>query len=208
MASSRETRLLADLETLELLRDSSTILDFTASGDPPEQYAVLFREMEDPRDLPAVSAYRCEIDLPPDYPHAPPRLRWTTPVVHLNVPADGVIHPGDIDLAWDEHCGLDQLCEKLWDVLRWKHYDLENIVNQQAADWYEEQGQWILPLDDRPLRDAASAGGRNIIRYQWKEEALNLPPGSPITPTPPAKDVMFINDDAADEGVLYISDAD
>jgi len=41
----------------------------------------------------------------------------------------------------------------LWDMIRYRNFDTTSPYNRMAAEWAKTQRQFILPLDQRPLRD-------------------------------------------------------
>jgi hypothetical protein len=156
--SPRVRRLRSDLRVLEALRADSTILDYQAHGDPPEAYVVLFRgrglappdESGEPqiRELHEVS-----IRLGASYPCVKPELEWQTPIFHPNISFAGLVCLGGIGKHWVPSLNLDELCEMLWDMIRYKNFDIGSPYNWDAAKWAQRQPKSRFPLDPRPIRD-------------------------------------------------------
>lgn len=197
----REQRLLSDLEALRALKADSTIFDFETSGDPPERYTLTFRgkglqpDSSAPSDVAVTDFHQCDLRLSYSYPERPPDVRWLTPVLHPNISFSGCIHLRDIGLDWTPELGLDNVCERLWDVARMAHHDHDKATNYSAKNWIEKNPDYPLPVDPRPLRDKAMTrvAGGNVVRYQ------RLQGGKPQLSQPasaPASEVLFIGDDA------------
>jgi ubiquitin-protein ligase len=201
----RVRRLKADSDALRLLRENSTILDYQAFGDPAERYMVtlrgkgLVRKAEsDPVEVAEV--HRVEIRLGIDYPRSRPDLQWLTSIYHPNISAVGAVCLGGYSTNWVPSLGLSELCEMLWDMVRYANYDPKSAYNYAAGRWCETQTQYDFPLDARTLRDRMTKTiGDNIIRFSERGK-----PG--VTPDPPPReappivrpveeDILIINDD-------------
>jgi hypothetical protein len=192
--ATRRERLIADLQSLEALKASSSVFDFQSEGDPPDRYALtfrgagLYREAGSGRILP-VDEHRCDLRLTFSYPRRPPEIRWLTPLLHPNIAFGGFIRMEDVGLPADEDIGLDVLCERLWDVARLAYYDLEQATHFAARQWVESQQDRTLPIDPRPLRDRLIRSHANVIRYRHRD-------GRPV----------FRPESAGEDGVLYIGE--
>ena len=222
-AAPRESRLRSDLQTLEMLQQSSSVFSFEAFGDPPDRYTLSLRGKGIARSTAAAGAvefidlHQIDVRLPFGYPAQAPDLRWVTPILHPNVSFSGFIHVRDLGLPWDDSVTLDVVCERLWDTARMAYVNLDRTTNFAARNWLESQHLITLPTDARPLRDLVPPGGKNVVRYQRR--------GAP----PPAHrdaatDVFFIGDDTpipplpahraprrpsrpgGDDDILYIGD--
>jgi hypothetical protein len=217
----RRDRLVADLAALNELRLGSTILEFKTAGDPPERYTITLRgrgicrtsRSSEPDGVEFIQVHRCEIRLPYTYPKRSPDIHWLTPIFHPNVSFSGFLNPNDLGLDWDQDMGLDVVCERLWDVARMAHIELDGASNSQAMKWIKSSPGISFPVDHRPLRDKKQGRSTNIVRYTRKTESTKPRAGS--------SDVMFIGEDTPaprlsnrvrianpnnDDDILYISD--
>lgn len=192
----RQDRLAAELECLRALKKTSTIFDFESVGETPDRYTIIFRgkgiaqDTSSEADVQFVDLHRIELRLPYSFPQRPPDIRWTTPLLHPNVSFSGFINVKDIGLPWEKDLGLDVVCERLWDVARLAHMNLDNAANYSAKNWFEDECDMQLPVDPRPLRDKTAPAGSNVIRYERKAaRGVKLPDAAP------AKDVFFIGED-------------
>jgi len=195
--SPRSRRLKADLEALKTLKENSTILDFQVHGDPAERYLVTFkgkglirRTESDPVEVAEV--HRVEIRLGIDYPRSRPDLQWLTSIYHPNISAVGAVCLGGYSTNWVPSLGLAELCEMLWDMVRYANYDPKSAYNYAAGRWSETQSQIEFPVDPRPLRDRlAKIAGDNIIQFR---EPGAAPKEAPPIVKPPEEDVLIIDD--------------
>ncbi|HZE97900.1 MAG TPA: ubiquitin-conjugating enzyme E2 [Planctomycetota bacterium] len=200
----RVRRLKADAEAMRILKENSTILEYQAHGDPPERYLVtlkgkgLHRKSEtDPVEVAEV--HRVEIRLGIDYPRSRPDLQWLTSIYHPNISAVGAVCLGGYSTNWVPSLGLAELCEMLWDMVRYANYDPKSAYNYAAGRWSETQTQYDLPLDARNLRDRMTKTvGDNIIRF----DSAKAGPASPAKEAPPIvkppeEDILIITDETA-----------
>ena len=156
--SPRIRRLRNDRKALEQLRAESSILDFDAVGDPAEKYIVRFFGGGSgvPTDSHHVSireSHEVRIKLGASYPRMMPELTWMSPIFHPNISASGVVCLGGYGTHWVPSLSLDELCEMLWDMIRYRNYDVDSPYNREAALWAKTQTRLALPVDDRPIRD-------------------------------------------------------
>ena len=122
----------------------------SAAGDAPDRYLLEFRV----RGLsPATSGlpggqpmprfqHLAAFLLPPDFPREPPRCRFLTPVFHPN------IYENLTSLAhdWDEESSVAMLMLRAADALAFQYYDLNVVLNNEAAAWVRAYASF-LPLD-------------------------------------------------------------
>lgn len=205
----RTRRLKADFEALKALKENSTIIDFQSFGDPAERYLITFkgkgllRKAEnEPVDVAEV--HRVEVRLGIDYPRSRPDLQWLTSIYHPNISAVGAVCLGGYSTNWVPSLGLAELCEMMWDMVRYSNYDPKSAYNYAAGRWSETQTQFDFPLDARPLRDRmAKTVGDNIIRFSATSAtapaAAAPSPAPPLREAPPIvrppeEDVMIIDD--------------
>lgn len=222
--TERDARLVAEYEALRSLKSASSLFDFEAEGELPENYLLIFRGKGLARDVAAnsnvefVELHRVEIRLPFSYPESPPDIRWLTSIFHPNVSYSGFVNLREIGLPWEKDLGLDAVAERLWDVARMAYMAEEQASNYAAKKWFREQQEFALPVDARPLRDLSSGAVSNVVHYERREGRRVVPPSSAQR-----GDVLYIGDDtptpelpirvaparptAANDGdVLYIGD--
>jgi ubiquitin-protein ligase len=200
--SPRVRRLKADAEAMKALKENSTILEYQAHGDPPERYLVtlkgkgLLRKTEgDPVEVAEV--HRVEIRLGIDYPRSRPDLQWLTSIYHPNISAVGAVCLGGYSTNWVPSLGLAELCEMLWDMVRYENYDPKSAYNYAAGRWCETQTQFDFPLDSRSLRDRLTKTvGDNIIRFSSPAAPAAPSPLKEAPPIvkPPEEDILIIDD--------------
>lgn len=168
----RGRRLKSDAEALRRLKEQSTIFDYQGFGDPPERYLVSFRgrgllRRSESGPVEVADLHRAEIRLGVDYPRSRPDVQWLTSIYHPNISAVGAVCLGGYSTHWVPSLGLADLCEMLWDMVRYANYDPKSAYNYAAARWCEAQTQYRFPLDARPLRDRlARTVGDNVIRLE------------------------------------------
>jgi ubiquitin-protein ligase len=199
----RVRRLKADSEALKALKENSTIVDFQTFGDPAERYLITFkgkgllRKSEaDPVEVAEV--HRVEIRLGIDYPRSRPDLQWLTSIYHPNISAVGAVCLGGYSTNWVPSLGLAELCEMLWDMVRYANYDPKSAYNYAAGRWSETQTQFDFPLDARNLRDRMTKTvGDNVIRFSDPTAPKGASPLKEAPPIvkPPEEDILIINDD-------------
>ena len=158
--SPRARRLAADFQAMLRLQNESSIVTFHHQGDPPELYDVSFRgvglwQLDDgqvvPRDI-----HQVRLELGSAYPRMIPALSWRTPIFHPNISTNGVVCLGGYSTFWVPSLKLDELCIMLWDMIRYKNFDVHSPYNREAALWARDQSTIEFPLDGRSLRDRVS----------------------------------------------------
>ena len=200
----RTRRLKADFEAMKRLKEASSIIDFTSTGDPPERYVVTFKgrgvsRKSEEAPVQIQETHRVELQLGIDYPRSQPYLKWSTEIYHPNIAISGAVCLGGYSTNWVPSLTLDNLCNMLWDMLRFANYDVASPYNYRAAQWAKAQTQWELPLDPRPLRDRAGrTQGSNVIKLEItkpapKPEARPIPPPAPPKPAPAKEEIFFID---------------
>jgi len=88
---------------------------------------------------------------------------------------------GGYSTHWVPSLRLDQLCDMLWDMIRYKNFDVDSPYNREAAQWARIDETYQFPLDHRPLRDKTA-----VISQKQAEpaEALELSTLEEV-PSPP-----------------------
>jgi ubiquitin-protein ligase len=160
--SPRTRRLHSDFESLKRLKNESSILDFKCFGNPPERYIFTFHGKGLMRPAPGApthvqQVHEIEILLGVEYPRMMPELRWRTPIFHPNIAETGMVCLGGYGTNWVPSLNLDELCEMLWDMIRYANYDVKSPYNREAALWAQTQTLFHFPLDPRNLRDLRTA---------------------------------------------------
>ena len=159
----RMRRLNSDRRRLEQLAEQSTIFEFECFGDPAEIVRVtifwkraLARSASSGREGTQCSRSSCEL-------------------VRLVSASDARAALADADLSsqrlgrrcrlfggygtyWVPSLMLDELCEMLWDMIRYQNFDVDSPYNRDAAAWTKTQKTLTLPLDRRPIRDKVADG--------------------------------------------------
>jgi ubiquitin-protein ligase len=164
--SPRTRRLHNDLAALERLRADSSVFRFSTTGDPPQQYRIVFQGKglyRDRGNVRVLDQHRVEIKLGASYPRSMPEIRWLTPVYHPNISEIGMVCLGGYGTHWVPSIQLDELCVMLWDMLRYHNYDIRSPYNRESALWTAGQTSFRFPIDARPLRDLRAAQGRGNV---------------------------------------------
>ena len=158
--SPRQRRLESDYKGIGELRDESTILDFITSGSPPQKYRLTFNGTGIWRDsnsrIQVSNHHECLIEFGAAYPRLVPNLAWQTPIFHPNISNNGVVCLGGYGTHWVPSLTLSELCGMLWDMIRFKNFDTESPYNREAALWVKRQQSFVLPIDNRSIRDKIS----------------------------------------------------
>ena len=174
--NNREERLWQEVETLRALKKQSSIFDFEFAGDPPDKFVVTFsgkgigRPGGPDAEPEVVEFHQIQIQMAYLYPSREPDLKWITPIFHPNLSNSGFVDLEDIGLVWEESLSIEIICERLWDIIRLAHVDLEGSSQYLARDWYRNECAFKLPLDPRPLRDQSVARQSNVVQYVRRTE--------------------------------------
>ncbi len=159
MTSPRNRRLVADHQAVRQLVQQSELLDMSCSGDPPSTYLFRFQgrglSLDAKGDLQEQWVHEVRVHLGANYPRMMPELHWLTPIFHPNISANGLVCLGGYSTHWVPSLRLDDLCLMLWDMIRYRNFDISSPYNRVAAEWAKTQRHFILPLDPRSLRVAA-----------------------------------------------------
>lgn len=155
--SPRQRRLEADFRSVEKLDAESSIFSFLASGDPPNRYRLQFDGPGISRDsygkIQMVQHHEVIVELGASYPRMVPNLLWQTPIFHPNISNNGVVCLGGYGTHWVPSLTLDEMSTMLWDMIRYKNFDIQSPYNREAALWARDQRAYSFPLDDRNIRD-------------------------------------------------------
>jgi hypothetical protein len=147
---------------MEQLATESSVLEFSTAptmGEmPPESYSLrflgrgLWKDATSGRVL-VREEHEVGVQLGASYPRTIPELTWRTPFYHPNVSGSGIVCLGGYSTHWVPSLGLHNLCEMLWDMIRYHNFDTESPYNREAAHWVKTQRDFQFPLDKRPIRD-------------------------------------------------------
>jgi len=177
-------RLERDAKEMEQLRKDSTILEYTAEGDPPDKYRIIFHGGSPVvKGNRVVRGDRQEIDvrLGSEYPRTRPDVHWRTPIVHPNISGSNVCF-GNFGTYWSPNMRLVEFVEVLWDYARlavmnpYHSYEGANAPAKYQKILEQFGG---LP-DERPLRD----------KVKRPDEGSSI-----VRPDPADKDDILIIDD-------------
>jgi hypothetical protein len=161
--SPRIRRLRNDHAALLRLKAESSILEFQTAGDPPDHYLLTFRgrglyRPDNSNRIAVASEHKVTITLGASYPRLMPELAWRSPIFHPNISGSGVVCLGGYGTYWVPSLTLDELCEMLWDMIRYANFDVDSPYNRDAANWARLQTDFQFPIDPRPMRDRVAAG--------------------------------------------------
>lgn len=180
--SPRERRLAADYNAMVELRSQSSILEFQTRGNPIAHYYIAFRGVglisPNKGEVMLRDRHEVVVELGAAYPRMIPNLQWKTPIFHPNISANGVVCLGGYGTHWVPSLTLDELCNMLWDMIRFKNFDTDSPYNREAAFWAKNQTQFAFPLDRRPLRDRVSHAGAvgNTGDLTYNDRKVSPPP--------------------------------
>lgn len=210
--SPRDRRLKTDFQALQRLKSVSSIMDFETFGNPPQRYLITFNGKglcynQDTNEVDYLLKHQVEIRLGASYPRNKPDLKWKSSIFHPNISALGQVCLGGYGTNWVPSLNLDELCEMLWDMIRFANFDTKSPYNYKAARWVERQNIYRLPLDGRSLRDQTS---REVIKSQEESKSAgtssaaspdieNVKIPEVKKPSPirkPPEEIVFISDDS------------
>jgi hypothetical protein len=187
----------------------SSIFDFTAKGDDaaPDEYEFIFkgrglaRAKDD--EIVMLDRHVCDVRLGTSYPRMKPDLTWKSRIYHPNISESGMVCLGGYSTHWVPSLQLDELCEMLWDMIRFANYDTRSAYNYAAGKWLLTQREHTFPLDGRPLRDRVASGevrpeGVNEVVVPKKASAPKVAT-KPAPKKAAAADVVFFGDDDGDD---------
>ncbi len=214
--SPRIRRLEADFCSIQRLSAESSVFDFECSGTVPELYRFFFHgpgTYKTRRNTVGIrEEHEIVVELAAAYPRLMPGIAWHTPVFHPNISSSGVVCLGGYGTNWVPSLQLDELCVMLWDMIRYKNYDVESPYNREAAIWAREQKDFRFPLDERPLRNRVADRADEIVTAQVVSGAaapppviMQIPPGQP---DPSADILMEVIDEPSTKspvnGILFL----
>ncbi|GMR22725.1 MAG: hypothetical protein BMS9Abin37_1093 [Acidobacteriota bacterium] len=146
MSNFRLRRLQSDYEAVKRLVHLHPKIDVEGvSGNPPDRYRLVIRvrslrEQGERVDL--AREHRLEVTLPKGYPRDAPVCRMLTPVFHPNI-APHTVCIGD---HWSAAERLDEMIQRVGEMLGFQSYNVQSPLNGQAARWVEEHTH-RLPIE-------------------------------------------------------------
>ena len=175
--SPRQRRLEADFRSVEELDAESSIFSFDAKGEPPTRYRLLFKGPGICRDgtgnIQIIEEHAVIVELGAAYPRLVPNLLWQTPVFHPNISNNGVVCLGGYGTHWVPSLTLDEMSTMLWDMIRYKNFDIQSPYNREAALWARDQRLHNFPLDDRDIRDLVNKPEEPSHQFETSEESVD-----------------------------------
>jgi ubiquitin-protein ligase len=162
MSNFRLRRLQSDYEAVKRLVNLHPKIEVEGvSGNPPDRYRLVMRvrslrEQGERVDL--AREHRLEITLPKGYPRDAPVCRMLTPVFHPNI-APHTVCIGD---HWSAAERLDEMIQRVGEMLGFQSYNVQSPLNGQAARWVEEH-MHRLPIEKEEFFiDLSSAAHRDL----------------------------------------------
>jgi ubiquitin-protein ligase len=146
MENVRLRRLKADYDALRRLAHRHPRIEIEGvSGNPPDRYRLRLtvkslRERGDA--IETATEHRLEVTMPHGYPRDAPMFRMLTPVFHPNI-APHAVCIGD---NWTAGESLDQLIQRVGEILAYQSYNTKSPLNGRAAQWVDEHRD-RLPID-------------------------------------------------------------
>ena len=146
MSNFRLRRLQSDYEAVKRLVNLHPKIEVEGvSGNPPDRYRLVMRvrslrEQGERVDL--AREHRLEITLPKGYPRDAPVCRMLTPVFHPNI-APHTVCIGD---HWSAAERLDEMIQRVGEMLGFQSHNVQSPLNGQAARWVEEH-MHRLPIE-------------------------------------------------------------
>jgi len=163
MDNVRLRRLKADHDALRRLAHLHPRIEIEGVfGNPPERYRLKLQVRslrERGEAIETVDEHRLEVTMPRGYPRDAPLFRMLTPVFHPNIAPHAVCIGDD----WTAGEPIDQLVQRVGEILAYQSYNTKSPLNGRAAQWVEEHRS-ELPVDrEEFFRDLASGPGPELV---------------------------------------------
>jgi len=146
MDNVRLRRLTADHEAVRRLAQRHPRIEIEGVfGNPPERYRLVLRVKslrERGEAIEPADEHRLEVTMPRGYPRDAPLFRMLTPVFHPNIAPHAVCIGDD----WTASEPLDQLIQRVGEILAFQSYNTKSPLNGRAAQWVEQHRDQ-LPID-------------------------------------------------------------
>ncbi len=138
MDNVRLRRLKADHEAVRRLVQLHPRIEIEGVfGSPPERYRLRLKVKslrEHGTAIETADEHRLEITMPRGYPRDAPLFRMLTPVFHPNIAPHAVCVGDD----WTAGEPLDNLIQRVGEILGFQSYNTKSPLNGRAAQWVEE----------------------------------------------------------------------
>lgn len=195
----RNRRLRSEYQKMVELASRSDLISFQVidllPGAPPEKYLVTFTcrgivgidAQQNPR---LADRHECMVYLDADYPKAPPKMRWRTPIWQpniLHVPPHSVC----IDLSWwAASRTLDRLVVMLGEMVQYKNYHAAATppfpIDKEVAKWVIEVAEPRGIVSKTKAIDTRELCRPQRIKTAAAAASAPAPPPQPASPPPPA----------------------
>lgn len=146
MENVRLRRLKADYDAMRRLAHMHPRIEIEGVfGNPPERYRLRLKVKslrERGEVIETVTEHRLEVTMPHGYPRDAPMFRMLTPVFHPNI-APHAVCIGD---NWTAGESIDQLIQRVGEILAYQSYNTKSPLNGRAAQWVDEHRD-RLPID-------------------------------------------------------------
>jgi hypothetical protein len=146
MDNVRLRRLKADHDALRRLAHLHPKIEIEGVfGNPPERYRLVLKVAslrERGETIEIATEHRLEVTMPRGYPRDAPLFRMLTPVFHPNI-APHAVCIGD---HWTASEPIDQLIQRVGEILAYQSYNTQSPLNGRAAQWALEHTAQ-LPID-------------------------------------------------------------
>lgn len=146
MQNVRLRRLKADYDALRRLAHLHPRIEIEGVfGNPPERYRLRLKVKslrERGEMIETATEHRLEVMMPQGYPRDAPMFRMLTPVFHPNI-APHAVCIGD---NWTAGEPIDQLVQRVGEILAYQSYNTKSPLNGRAAQWVDEHRD-RLPVD-------------------------------------------------------------
>ncbi len=183
--SPRDRRLNSDFQSIQNLKEESSIFSFVGRGRPPQKYRLVFEGIGFQRDrhgnISLSSYHEVLVELGAAYPRMVPNLAWQTPIFHPNISNNGVVCLGGYGTHWVPSLTLSEMCTMLWDMIRYKNFDTESPYNREAALWAKTQTDYIFPIDNRSIRDRVT--GEKVAAPRKQVSVTRVVDATPAQPS-------------------------
>lgn len=204
--SPRTRRLRSDLKALQKLRSESSIFAFDSQAadcqgtmvEPPQEYHIrflgrgLWRTPE--AKILCRESHEVTIRLGANYPRMMPEIIWRSPVFHPNISSSGVVCLGGYGTYWAPSLHLDELCQMLWDIVRYANYDVKSPYNREAATWVKTRQEIRFPVDPRQIRDRVSQLHEGLSPVSENSNAFPTETSSAVPGQPSLPDIQFLGE--------------
>ncbi len=149
--SPRDRRLSSDFQSVQKLRQESSIFAFQAAGNPPQRYRLTFDGAGVQRDANGRIglSYHHEVlvELGAAYPRMVPNLAWQTPIFHPNISNNGVVCLGGYGTHWVPSLTLSEMCTMLWDMIRGNEAEIRDALLPSAKGFVHSRPGVAMRMD-------------------------------------------------------------